>query len=183
MTQTQLGATAIRVTAVWWAAGAVVEALTAGAVLALPRFGLAYSREFVILNLIGAAIRAGISAACLAFADRVSRYVFKADTPTNIAIGPGDLLCVGICIVGVVFVASSIPELVQTAALAFWYAEGSRQAHLADALRPSARGTVDAGLSLVLGIVLILYGGRLAYRLTSRFPKAPEGRTSSEDAR
>jgi len=175
MTNTQLGATAIRVTAVWWAAAAVVEAVTAGAVLVLPRFGLAYSREFVILNLIGAAIRAGISAACLVFADRVSRYVIKADTPTNITVSAADLLSVGICIVGLVFVASSIPELVQTAAVAFWYAEGTRRVHLAEALRPSARDTVDAGLSLALGIVLTLYSGRIADGLRSRFPTTPEG--------
>jgi hypothetical protein len=183
VTQPQLGATAIRAIGVWWVASAVVEALTVGAALALPGFNFAFSREFAILNLLGAGVRAVVAAACLAFADRISTCVFKPDTPTVITVRPADRLSVGICVVGVVFVGSNISELLQTAALAFWYAESSRQVHLPEALKPSARSTIDAGLSLALGVVLALYAGRLADWLTSRFPKAPMGRTSSEDAR
>lgn len=183
MTQPQLGATAIRAIGVWWVAAAVVEALTVGAALVLPGFNVALSREYASLNLLGAGVRGVVAAACLVFAERISTCVFRSDTPTVVAVRPADLLSVGICVVGVVLAASNISELVQTAALAFWYAEGRRQVQLPEVLKPSARRTVEAGLSLGLGIVLALFAGQLADRLTSRFPKTPKGTTSSEDAR
>ena len=106
----------------------------------------------------------GIVAAALlvAFGDRVAGLFFGEQALPPLNVSAPDLLWIGICLVGVAIAVSAVPSLVHAAATALWYAGADRQGQFTSVMRDRWSYTIDGGLSLVCGGLLVWFARPLA---------------------
>jgi len=75
----------------------------------------------------------------------------------------GDLLWIGICLVGVAVAASGVPPVLRAAGTALWYLGARRQAYFGAALRGVSPSAVDGALSVVVGVLLVRFARPLSF--------------------
>jgi len=86
----------------------------------------------------------------------------------------GDLLWIGICLLGVGIAASAVSALARAVATALWHLGANRQAGFADAMRRLYPSPVDAALSLAVGLLLVWSARPLSSLIETRHRRRTE---------
>lgn len=170
MTVRHIAEAGIKLIGVYFAASAIVGAGNLVASFALPPMaGFPTARDVAassVLSLLGSLVVAG---GCLFGGAALGRRFF-GDAPIEAArITRRDLLVVGVALLGLSMALAGVPGIVEIAAKAAWYAEGSRQSMFWPVLRQSTDVVVNSLLALLIGTATAASAGRIASVLdTSR---------------
>jgi len=179
MTMRQLGETAIKMFGVYYAIATVLGLVRAIASLAVPQIeGLPPASQLAAMNLVGVVTLGVVSGVCLLRANAIAGILFSDERVVLNHQSRRDWLFLGICLVGLIWAASGVPEIMKAIGKAIWYAEGSRQSVFEGMVRNSLETVVNSALSILVGVALMLSAKRLSARLDAN----PDRRIASDDA-
>jgi hypothetical protein len=178
MTMRQFGEMAIKVLGLYYAAGTIfgVAALISG--FFLPRTeGFPKAEELLLMNSIPLVASAAVAGLYL-FAGRwLATILFSDEVVAPGGVPKREWLFVGISLLGLVWVLSAAPAILEGIGKALWYAEDSRAPMFEEVMGRAAEGLVSASLSAAIGVGLILSAPTLARRIDTGWVR---GQTEDE---
>ena len=163
LTLRQVGAVGIKLVGVTYLAQTVLAGFSLLAVRFAPS-AADPGGDFVTAQLVGALGYPVVAWLLLGTADDLAARLFPA-VPAPFAVGPRDLLVIGLALVGVSVAASAIPALVQGLGLAVYYGEATRQAFAESRFEREWPELVREALTLVVGLILAAASRPIASRL------------------
>jgi hypothetical protein len=154
----------IKVLGLHYAASALLGITSSLGFLAIPPPGVVPPVQFAVGASVGGWLGAiAIAAIFILRGDDIARALLPDQSFAMPNVQAGDLLWVGICLVGVTVAVSGVPPVVQAAGTALWYLGAGRQAYLSAALRRVSQSAVDGVLSVLVGILLVRFARPLSY--------------------
>jgi hypothetical protein len=166
LTSRQLGESAIKIIGVYFGASAALAVMRLLASFAVPPIeGLPAASELAVANSLPIAGLLGIAAVCLFGAEGIATRLFPATRIDVASLSRRDLLTVGLVVLGVGTALDGIPDLLQLAGKAVWYAERSRQAMFLPSMEQSWDHVVRSALTVVVGVGLAKLADTLAAKL------------------
>jgi hypothetical protein len=127
------------------------------------------SPRWVWANIPGMLVGLAIAAVFIGYGDRIAGALFAEQPAPIVIVSAGDLLRIGICLVGLMLAASAVPSVLRTAGAALWYSGADRQSQFGAVVGRMWSETVDGALSFVAGVLLVVFARPLAALLS---PKA-----------
>lgn len=172
MTMRQVGETAIKILGVYYAASAVFALGGVLASLLLPREeGWPSASDLAAMNMVGVLVDAAVAVAFMWRGGAIAAAIFSGERLSVSGLSRRDCLFVGISLVGLTWVLTGAPAIVQAIGKGIWYAEASRQALFLDAMRHSSADLVNAGVSILIGVAVLLLARTLSRRLDPEAPR------------
>ena len=168
MTLRQFGEAAIKILGVYYAASAVLGLATTLASFLVPHpEGFPSGAEIAALNAASLVAEALVAAFFLWRGGTLAAWLLRDEALPFSKLARRDWLFIGITLVGLVWALSGVPVVLEAVGKALWYAEESRQAMFQDVMRRSTQEIVNAALSIVIGIGVLLSARLLSRRLDS----------------
>lgn len=166
MTMRQLGETAIKILGMYYAASAFFGVAGLISNVFMPQLeGFPDATQFVVMNLIGFLANATVAAGYLFGGRMLAAAVFSDEAVTCGDLPRRDWLFVGISLMGLVWVLSGAPAIIDAIGKAIWYAEATRQPMFEEAMRRSWDDLITGVVSVLVGIVVVVSARRLSRRL------------------
>jgi hypothetical protein len=175
VTSRQIGEVGIKLIGVYFAASAVHGVAGVLALLVGPHLeGFPSAGEMAIANSLPVLGYVVVATICLFAGESLARAFF-ADERFAIR-GPSrrDLLVTGVSLLGLSIALAGLPGILQIAAVALWYAEGSRQSLFVATMEGWWETLVNSGLALLVGGITAASAARIASVLDAKYVGASD---------
>ena len=164
-----IGEAGIKLIGVYFAASAVLGIANLLASFALPAVeGLPTAGQLVASGVLSIAGSIVVAAVCLLAGDTIARRFFQDAAIDAGRLRRSDLLIAGVALLGLSVALSGVPGVIEIAAKAVWYAEGTRQSMFWPAMRESSEVAVASLLVLLVGTTIAASADWLADLLDTR---------------
>jgi hypothetical protein len=117
------------------------------------------------MNTVGVLADATMAVVFMSRGGAIAAAIFSAERLSVSGLSRRDWLFVGISLVGLTWVLTGAPAVVQAVGKGMWYAEASRQALFLDAMRHSSADLVTASVSILIGVAVLLSARMLSRQL------------------
>jgi hypothetical protein len=173
VTMRQVGEAGIKLLGVYFAASAVHGIAGILAFFVGPQLeGFPSAGHLAAANSLPVLANLVVASVCLFGGESVARKFFADEQLAVTGLSRRDLLVTGVSLLGLSIALAGVPGILQTGAIALWYAEGSRQPLFLTTMQRSWDTLVNSGLALLVGSITAASAVWIASALDARYSGA-----------